>query len=175
MHKPSAPSDLSPLARRVHGRRRHGRNRAIERASAAREAHGSGAAALKRSAGDATGDPAPPGDGPLASSETATRARTASLTTGDGYPCVCRALLQSDVGPRLTFVFTALAHGRVLATIDELPEVWAIGETVPTARAALLVEVALLLAANPANTIPRAERKRFLRRETVMLAPRRRS
>ena len=135
----------------------------------------SGAAAPKPSAGDANGDPAPLGDGPLASTDIATSARTAPVTRGDDYPCVCRALLQSDVGPRLTFVFTALAHGRVLATIDELPEVWTIGETVPTARAALLVEVALLLAANPANTIPRAERKRFLRRETVMLALRRRS
>ncbi|HEY6137549.1 MAG TPA: hypothetical protein VI670_07270 [Thermoanaerobaculia bacterium] len=86
---------------------------------------------------------------------------------------MCRALLQSDVGPRLTFVFTALAHGRVLATIDELPEVWAVDETVPAARAALFVEVALLLAANRANAVPLAERFRLLKRETVILAVRR--
>jgi hypothetical protein len=88
---------------------------------------------------------------------------------------VCRALLQSDVGPRLTFVFTAATHGRVLATIDELPEVWAIGETVRTARAALFVEVALLLAANRADAVPLAERCRLLKRETVILGVRRTS
>lgn len=110
---------------------------------------------------------------PLTFPEATTRATRESATGRDDYPCVCRALLQSDVGPRLTFVFTALAHGRVLATIDELPEVWAVDETVPAARAALFVEVALLLAANRANAVPLAERFRLLKRETVILAVRR--
>lgn len=107
----------------------------------------SGAATRKRTMGGANSDPALPGDG--------------------------FALLQSDVRRRLTFVFTAVAHRRVLATIDELPQVWAIGETVPAARAALFVELALLLAANRANSVPLAERYRVLKRETVLLAMRR--
>lgn len=132
----------------------------------------SGAATRNLTASDANGDPAPPGNGPRTSPESTTRARTVSVTSRDDHPCLCKAL-QSDVGPRLTFVFTALAHRRVLATIDELPAVWAIGETVPTARAALFVEVALLLAANRANAVPLAERCRLLKREAVILAVRR--
>ena len=168
MHEPRANPDSSPRAATAPSA-----SRRQATVPAARQVRVSGAATRNLTAGDANGDPAPPGNGPLTSPEATTRAGREAVASRDEYPCLCKVLLQSDIGPRLTFVFTALAHGRVLATIDELPAVWAIGETVPAARAALFVEVALLLAANRANAVPLGERFRLLKRETVILAARR--
>jgi len=87
----------------------------------------------------------------------------------DVAPCVCSGLLRTDLGPQLTFVFTALPQKQVLATIDELPTVWATGHSESTARRALVIEVMLLLALNPAGARPPVDPKRLLTREAFTL------
>ena len=84
-------------------------------------------------------------------------------------PCVCSGMLGQELVPRLTFVYTALPPGRVLATIEELPTVWATGDSVRAARTALVIEVMLLLALNPASARPPVDPKRLLKRETFAL------
>ena len=90
------------------------------------------------------------------------------------HPCVCSALLRSRLRPRITFVFAAAENGAVVGMLGELPEVWAAGDTIPAARAGLIAELSLLLAANPAQARPALRPQRALRREIVLLPQRRR-
>jgi predicted RNase H-like HicB family nuclease len=83
-------------------------------------------------------------------------------------PCVCRALLGPIQHPQVTFAFFATAEGQVLVTVDELPNIWATGSTIEDARAAVTVELALLLAAN--GTAVQPARTHLLLREIVALS-----
>ena len=88
-------------------------------------------------------------------------------------PCACSALLRTDAGPRLTFVFATTDTGAVLASVDELPAVWATGPTIDDARASLVVEVSLVLAANSIRDRAHIRVTEFLMREAVLLRLRR--
>jgi hypothetical protein len=89
-------------------------------------------------------------------------------------PCACGGLLGTDLGPQLTFAFTALPQSHVLATVDELPTIWATGDSESAARTALVIEVMLLLALNPAGARPPVDPKRLLKREAFTLPTMRR-